>query len=402
MLALVASALLLAVVVRKQLQLGEGPPFTRPREVSKEQPTHGPEVPKKEATRTLGKSTLELTGPPEALKEKTAEPPKASKEEPKRSPYISPEVEATRHFDESATAKRSRLKVKFQEEINKLVEWIGQMPVPKEETLYRTQLQGNRFKEVLRIDGLKYIFWSEIRKLTPAYDPKEMTALLLKGVPELVEKCRSNEEEARSLQRHHVQYRFFGDWESGEVFVSVTALAAADAAALTAASRAAATAFAAAATTSRPPRPQAVEDAGAATAKAVLGGGSSLCRCFVLQPLSLMSCDPRAVLAAVGQAALKELHRVVLPTPMGFVHGGVLSRKGGAAAVFVGAPARPAAAAALADAAAVAAGGVAGVAPEQQRHSSSTTARQPHQRQQQKAATAEQQQHQEDRMPVLL
>ncbi|KAL8450178.1 hypothetical protein Emag_003332 [Eimeria magna] len=171
-LAVVASGLLLAMPVRKQPQL-VGAKF--------------PGVPKKDPEKTPIKFKDKPTGFSEGS-------------------------------DEDSEKEDGELKVEpplleFEEEIDDLVEWVRQMPAPKDKTLHRPELEKNKFEEVACFNGLKYIFSGKFR----------MAALVLEGLPKLIEKCSANAEDARRHSREHAHYKFFGDWERAELVVSVTA-----------------------------------------------------------------------------------------------------------------------------------------------------------------------------------
>ncbi|KAL8444487.1 hypothetical protein Emed_006184 [Eimeria media] len=224
-LAVVVSALLLAVIVRRQMQLVETLAPIKILEALEKELTHASEVPKEAPSHTLAKSKVEPTSLPEV--KEAAELPEVPKEDSEQNPIAS-KVKSTGILggskeDAGKTPAKPRAESLLPEEkIDDLVEWVRRMPAPGSKTYHRAELENNKFEEVVRIDGLKYTFSGVFRKLTPSYDPDEMAASVAEGVPKLVEKCSPNAEEARRLSREHMHYRFFGNWEHGEVLVSVT------------------------------------------------------------------------------------------------------------------------------------------------------------------------------------
>ncbi|KAL8442984.1 hypothetical protein Emag_006164 [Eimeria magna] len=195
-LAVVASAILLALLVRRQMQLdGEVPgqePAFAPLHEKKLAPI--PEVPEGDPEGTPGKLRVKPTWP---LARPTGDT-KGVPDKPEEATW-SPE-----------------------EKLDKLVEWVRQMPVPEDRIVYSPELEKQTMEEELVSDGMRFTFLARFRILTPAFDPEEVIPSMLEGVPKLVEQCIGEKKDVLKFSRYHNFYQIFGDSKRGAIFVSVT------------------------------------------------------------------------------------------------------------------------------------------------------------------------------------
>ncbi|KAL8444589.1 hypothetical protein Emed_006162 [Eimeria media] len=239
-LAVLASALVLALVVRRQMHPVE------------KTPPRLPGMFQEELVEDAEKPKVELIGPPEVggvLEETSKKPMEAP---PEKSPGVSqeelvedadmpklelvgpPEVggvleETSKKLMPVEAPVPVQTKSRFHEyekfEVQKLLEdlvqWAKEAPVRKDRSLDKDELWNSRLKVAWRIDGVKYELLAYFETVTPAYNAKGIAAELAKGVPQLLEATHPYEDHARDGESVRFLFFEFGDPKSGAGRVSI-------------------------------------------------------------------------------------------------------------------------------------------------------------------------------------
>ncbi|KAL8452462.1 hypothetical protein Emed_001319 [Eimeria media] len=135
------------------------------------------------------------------------EPPRPSEVVVPEMPEVEPwPPEVSQVFDTRARAAGEGLQAFFQRKLDAAIAWPDRHPFRKVKFFRLGSLREKRSKR-----------WrSEMGQTArPTTDPDKMAALLLEGAPELLEKCRSNEERVRTLNDSNTRNVIFGDTECG-------------------------------------------------------------------------------------------------------------------------------------------------------------------------------------------
>ncbi|KAL8444489.1 hypothetical protein Emed_006186 [Eimeria media] len=168
----VASALLLALVLRKQLHLVGKPSPTKPPLVFEKEPADITEDLKEEPSEEMENVKMELEKTPEKL----MEAPEVLKLQP---------AKPSDHVAEEKPPKMPKVPEEGLLESTEVPKGAGpeQEPTHTPDVLKEKPREGSQMPE----------------QLTSDYDSEEMAALLSEGVPKLVEKCRPKEDDWRLI-----------------------------------------------------------------------------------------------------------------------------------------------------------------------------------------------------------
>ncbi|KAL8449414.1 hypothetical protein Emed_003065 [Eimeria media] len=102
-----------------------------------------------------------------------------------------------------------------------VVRWAKEAPVDKDKSQDGDELWEYRLVVVWRINGVRYNFLGRFMTLTPAYDAVKAATELEKSIPELLEKTRLYEKEAREGKDVPACILDFGDPGSGKGRLSI-------------------------------------------------------------------------------------------------------------------------------------------------------------------------------------
>ncbi|KAL8444081.1 hypothetical protein Emed_006368 [Eimeria media] len=251
-LALLASALVLAFVVRTQMHLVEAE-LVEAAEKPQGEPLGPPGVsgvpektPKKPMVGAFGtrkgaeKPHVEPLGPPgvSEVPEKTPKKPMVGAFDPDSIRWVDlrwfPMMICFSELPSAALRVRRRWRSasqqlvlplfgvsKVQKLVNDVVQWAKDAPVEKDRCLDRDDLWNSRLTVSWRLGGVKYDLLGHFKRLTPAYDAEKIAAELENGVLKLLVKTHLYEEDAREGKDVPFCIIEFGDPESGKGTVSI-------------------------------------------------------------------------------------------------------------------------------------------------------------------------------------
>ncbi|KAL8447951.1 hypothetical protein Emag_004149 [Eimeria magna] len=242
MFATVASALLLATIMRKRLEAFEKPnvepagllggheeklmeapenptgEHTGPQRALEEEFGEASEKPKVDSTKTLGVPQKELIETTEKPEVKLTGPPGVSKEEPEKA-LEKPKVELLPPEQTVAKLAEWAKEERDLRAAEHLFMGVCEIAVPERKALLFPELEEEKFEAVVLRGGVRYILRAYFLKVTPAFDPEETAAILSDGVTKLLKECIRDEQDAYKRDVFRTPTAVFGDTKTAQIFV---------------------------------------------------------------------------------------------------------------------------------------------------------------------------------------